>query len=124
LGYSFDVDEPVAGVQLSYPVTPRLELYPSFDLYFIPGPFDLWSLNFDVKYHPPSRYRALYVGGGINYSRAGYYAVSNSDTNLNLLAGLEGRRRARVHPFVEMKLIVGDGSALQLGGGASWGRRR
>lgn len=122
LGYSFDVEELILGAQLSYPVTPRLDLYPSFDFYAIPGAVDLWGLNFDVKFHPPSRYGALYVGGGINYSRASYYGANSSDTNLNLLVGLERRWRPRVHPYVEMKVIVGDGSSLQLVGGMSWGR--
>ena len=121
LGYNFDVDDPLLGAQLSYPLTPQLELYPSFDYYLV-DPGSLWSLNFDVKYHPPTRYGALYGGGGINYSHARLFGRGASDTNLNLLAGLERRWRPRVQPYVEMKLIVGDGSSLQLVGGVSWGR--
>jgi len=45
--------------------------------------------------------------------------VSGSSTNLNLLTGLEGRR-GRTRPYVEAKLILGDGSAFQLVGGISW----
>ena len=120
LGYSFETDNLLLGAQLSYPITPRVDLYPSFDFYFI-DPGSLWALNFDVRFRPPSRSGAFYVGGGINYSSfsPGGGGGSNSDTNLNLFTGLEGRR-PRVWPYVEARLILGDGSAFQLAGGLSW----
>ena len=121
LGYNTDSKDALIGAQVSYPVGPRLELYPSFDYYF-QDPGSLWALNFDVKFHPPTRYGALYVGGGINYSHASVFGVGGSDTNLNLLAGLERHWRPRVQPYVEMKLILGDNSSLQLAAGVSWGR--
>jgi len=120
LGYNFDVDELLLGAQLSYPITPRLDLYPSFDYYFVSSPASLWSLNFDVKYRPPTRYGAFYVGGGINYRHASVSGVGGSDTNLNLLAGFERVWRARVRPYIETKLILGDGSSFQIVGGMSW----
>jgi hypothetical protein len=117
LGYNFDVEDPLLGAQLSWPVTPRLDLYPSFDYYFV-DPGSLWSLNFDLKLRPPARTRFLYLGAGLNYSRASVGGFGNSDTGLNLLVGLEGRR-SRSAPYVEAKLIVGDGSSLQIVGGFS-----
>jgi hypothetical protein len=118
LGYNFDVDNLLLGAQLSFPITPRVDLYPSFDFYFV-DPGSLWALNFDVRFRPPSRYGAFYAGGGINYSRFSGGGGSNSDTNLNLFTGLEGRRQ-RVWPYVEARLILGDGSSFQLAGGLSW----
>src|SRR2546422_8452653 len=52
----------------------------------------LFRSNFDLKYRPPTRYGAWYVGGGLNWSHRSSGGVSGSDTNLNLLTGLEGRR--------------------------------
>jgi hypothetical protein len=114
IGYNFDGEALLLGAQLSYPITPQIELYPTFDYYFI-DPGSLWALNFDVKYRPPTRYGAWYVGGGLNYAKA----TGGSDTNLNLLTGLEGRR-GRTRPYVEGKFILGDGSSFQLVGGVSW----
>ncbi|MGH7674514.1 MAG: hypothetical protein ACREMV_04505, partial [Gemmatimonadales bacterium] len=119
VGYNFDVEEVVLGAQLSYPITPQVELYPSFDYYFVQG--SLWSLNLDLKVRPPTRAGALYVGGGLNYSHAGEGA-DRSSTGLNLLAGLEGRRRGSV-PYVEAKLVLADQSAFQLVGGFSFSFR-
>jgi hypothetical protein len=114
LGYNFDVQELVAGAQLSWPISPRLDLYPTFDFYFV-SPGTLWALNLDLKYRPPTRYGAWYVGGGLNFLKA----TGGSDTNLNLLTGLEGRR-GRTRPYVEARFIVGNGSTFQLVGGLSW----
>jgi hypothetical protein len=118
VGYNFDASKALLGAQLSWPIVPTLDLYPSFDFYFVNGG-SLWALNFDVKYRPPTRYGAWYLGGGLNYSHGSSGGISSSSTNLNLLTGLEGRR-GHTRPYVEAKLIVGNGSAFQIAAGLSW----
>jgi hypothetical protein len=118
IGYNFDVDELLLGAQLSWPITPQFDLYPTFDYYFVSGG-SLWALNFDVKYRPPTRYGAWYLGGGLNYLHASAGGASGSDTNLNLLTGLEGRR-GRSRPYVEAKFVLGNGGQFQIVGGFSW----
>lgn len=118
LGYNFDVDELLVGAQLTYPITPDIALYPTFDYYFV-SDGSLWSLNLDLKYRPPTRYGAWYVGGGLNYSRSSANGNSTSDTGLNLLTGLESRR-GRTRPYVEAKFILSDESSFQLVGGLNW----
>ena len=117
LGYNFDIDELLLGAQFSWPLAPRFDLYPSFDYYFV-DPGSLWSLNIDAKLRPPTRYGVLYVGGGLNYSHASFSGNGSSDTGLNLLAGLEGRR-TRSAPYVEAKLILAGETSFQLVGGFS-----
>lgn len=117
IGYNFDAEELLIGAQVSWGITPQLDLYPTFDYYFV-DPGSLWALNFDVKYRPPTRYGAWYVGGGLNYSRRSVSGNSAGDTNLNLLTGLEGRR-GRTRPYVEAKFILGDASSFQIVGGFS-----
>jgi len=118
LGYNFDVNDLLIGAQLSWPIMPSLDLYPTFDYYFVSGG-SLWSLNFDLKYRPPTTYRAWYVGGGLNWSHSSSGGVSGSNTNLNLFTGLEGQR-GRTRPYVEGKFILGNGSSFQIVGGVSW----
>ena len=119
LGYNFDNGgNALLGAQLSWPIVPALDLYPSFDYYFVSGG-SLWSLNFDVKYRPPTVYRAWYLGGGLNWSHASAGGTSNSDTGLNLLTGLEGRR-GRTRPYVEGKFILANSSSFQIVVGLSW----
>ena len=118
LGYNFDGDAALVGAQASFALAPSFDLYPSFDFYFV-DPGSLWSLNLDVRYRPPTRYSLLYFGGGINYSRASAGGLSGSDTNLNLIGGVEGRRR-RATPYGELRLTIGNGSSFQIAGGVSW----
>lgn len=118
VGYNFDVDNLLLGAQVSYPITPDIAIYPTFDYYFV-DVGTLWALNFDLKYRPPTRYGAWYVGGGLNYSHFSSGGSGSGDTNLNLLTGLEGRR-GRTRPYVEAKFVLGNGSMFQLVGGFSW----
>jgi len=37
VGYNFDGDDLLLGAQLSWPLTPDLALYPTFDYYFVSG---------------------------------------------------------------------------------------
>ncbi|MGH7531270.1 MAG: hypothetical protein ACREMN_12860 [Gemmatimonadales bacterium] len=118
IGYNFDVDELALGAQLSLPLLRDIDLYPTFDYYFL-DIGSLWALNFDLKYRPPSRFGTWYLGGGLNYLRRSAGGTSAGDTNLNLLTGLEGRR-GRTRPYVEARFILGDDNMFQLVGGFSW----
>jgi hypothetical protein len=118
IGYNFDTDDLLLGAQLSWPISPQFDLYPSFDYYFVSGG-SLWALNFDAKYRPPTASGAWYIGGGLNYMHASSGGFSASDTNLNLLTGLEGRR-GRTRPFAEARFILGSGGTFQIAGGFSW----
>lgn len=113
-GYQFDFDDAVVGAQAAWPIASRLEFYPSFDYYLVDAG-SLWALNADLKFRPPTRRGAFYFGGGLNYLNGG----GGGDTNLNLLAGLERRRRG-TRPYLEAKLVLGGGNAFQLVGGFSW----
>ena len=113
LGYNFDADALTVGVQATLPVTSRVELYPSFDYYAV-NLGTLWALNVDMKFRPPSRTGAAYVGGGIDYLHNS--AGGGRDVLLNFIGGFEARRRPFV-PYVEGRLILGGGSIFQIVGG-------
>jgi hypothetical protein len=117
LGYNFDMNDVLLGAHMLWPISPRADLYPSFDYYFV-DPGSVWSLNADLRIRPPSRYGVFYLGGGVNYSRFSNGTVSSSETGLNLIGGLEGRR-TRTRPYVEARFILGDQSSFQIVGGFS-----
>lgn len=118
LGYNFDGEAALLGAQAAFPLAPRVDLYPSFDFYFVSG-YSLWALNVDARYRPPTRLGLFYFGGGINYLRQSNNGFGNSNTNLNIVGGIESRRR-RAAPYLELRLTVGDGSTFQMVGGFSW----
>lgn len=115
LSYNFDAEELGIGAQFSYPLARRLELYPSFDYYFVDNG-SLWTLSADLKYRLLVDREWLYAGGGLNITRASVGGNGNTDAGLNLLAGLE-TRLGRVHPYAEGRLTIGDGSMFQLAAG-------
>ena len=116
LGYEFADDEVVLGAQFSIPFARRLELYPSFDYYFI-DPGSLWALNADIKYRLPlGRPNWLYLGGGLNFSDLRVAGVGSTHAGLNLLGGVESLR-GTVHPFGEGRFIISDDSRFQLQAG-------
>lgn len=112
--YNFDFEEAGVGAQLGVPIGRRLEFYPSFDAYFV-DPGSLWALNADLKYRPSLARSTdwLYLGGGINFTGFSNGPVDDTDVGLNLIGGVEPYR-GMVHPFVEGRLILGNGSQFQL----------
>jgi len=118
VGYIFDGGNAFIGAQASLPVARQVDAYPSFDYYFVSGA-TLWSLNLDARFRPRGPYRYGYLGAGLNLSHASVSGFgSNTDTNLNLFGGLEGKR-GRMRPFAEARLIVGNGSSFQIQGGVN-----
>lgn len=112
MAYQFDVRDPGVGGQISVPVYRQLSLYPSGAVYLV-DTGSLYAVNADVKYRLPS---LLYLGGGLNLLRRSVNAAGSTDAGVNLLGGFEARR-GPIHPFVEGRVILNDGSAFQLAGG-------
>lgn len=118
IGYNFDYEALVVGAQFGAPIGPYLEIYPSFNVFFV-DPGSAWAVNLDLKYRMPMQGADwLYVGGGLNVTRT-KVTVSHTDANANLLAGIESRR-GTVRPFGEFRLTVGHGSTVQLVGGLNF----
>ena len=119
INYDFDIEEIGIGAQFGAPLANRLEFYPCFVWFFVdPGSF--WYLYADLKYRvASSQPHWLYVGAGLNLSRFSFEGEGNTDAALNLLAGAESLR-GRIHPFVEGRLVLGDGSRFQLAAGLNF----
>lgn len=118
MSYQFDLEEFAIGAQLSVPVVRGIELYPSFDYYFVdPGSF--WNINADLKYRPSASASWLYLGGGVNIARATIGDATSSDAGVNGFVGMESRR-GRVHPFAEFRYTNNDGSTAQISFGLNF----
>ncbi len=119
VSYNIDARDLGIGAQLSVPVARHLEFYPSFDYFFV-DVGSLIAINADLKYRLATEsLNWLYVGGGLNISRAAAGGVSSTDAGVNLLAGAESLR-GTVHPFGEFRLTVGNGSTAQIAVGLNF----
>jgi hypothetical protein len=114
--YNFEVEEFGIGAQFSYPVSRKLEFYPSFDYYFV-DPGSLWQLNADLKYKLREEHNWFYVGGGLAIGRASIGNFDDTDVGANLIGGWETLIGQRVHPYLEGRLTLADETAFQLAGG-------
>jgi hypothetical protein len=114
--YNFDVEEFGIGAQFSYPVSRKLEFYPSFDYYFV-DPGSLWQLNADLKYKLREEHNWFYLGGGLAIARASAGNFDDTDVGANLLGGWETLIGQRVHPYLEGRLSISDDTRFQIAGG-------
>jgi hypothetical protein len=105
-GYNFDMEEGSLGAQLHLPLSYSIELYPSFDYYFV-NSGNLLGINGDLKFRTPGA--PLYFGGGLNVLTGD----GNSDTGFDLFGGFE-TRYGQTHPFIEARGLFHDNSSLQV----------
>jgi hypothetical protein len=105
-GYNLDSDDWLIGAQIHLPLSRSIELYPSFDYYFV-NPGSLVGLNADLKFRTPGA--PLYLGGGLNILRAS----GSSDTGFDLFGGLE-TRYGRTHPYLELRGLFHNNTTVQL----------
>lgn len=116
VGYNFDFQRALVGAQLLLPLGRRVELYPSFDYYFVDSG-SLFGINADLKFRfPTGGPSVFYAGGGVNWLRASAGGNSNTDTGWDFLFGLESRWGV-THPYVEGRVITHTNSAFQIAGG-------
>jgi len=105
-GYNFDSEAWLIGAQLHLPLSPSIELYPSFDYYFV-DPGSRVGLSADLHFRTPGA--PLYLGGGLNV----LHESGTSDTGFDLFGGLE-TRYGRTHPYLEARGIFHDNTTVQL----------
>ncbi len=87
VGYNFDVEKALIGAQLLLPIGRRIELYPSFDYYFV-NSGSLLGISGDVKFRFPTGGESVfYAGGGVNWLRASAGGNSATDTGWDFLFG-------------------------------------
>lgn len=115
-GYNFDNDRALIGAQLLLPLSRSVELYPSFDYYFV-DQGSLIGLSGDLKFRVPTGGPSvLYVGGGVDFLRRSVGGVSDTDTGWDILFGIESRM-GLTHPYIEGRVLNHSGSAFQLAAG-------
>ena len=114
--YNFDVEEFGLGVQFSLPVARRLEVYPSFEYYFV-DPGSLWQLNGDLKYKLREEHNWFYLGGGVGIARRSVGNFDDTDVGANLFGGWETLIGQKIHPYLEGRLTLADDTRFQLAGG-------
>ena len=119
LSFDFDAEEIGIGAQIGIPIGRRVELYPSFDYFFV-DPGTLWSINADVKARVfGERLEWLYTGAGLGIERIELSPFDDTDPGVNLFVGAE-TLRGRIHPFAEARLRFADRNSFVLAAGLNF----
>lgn len=112
IGFDFDAEDALIGGQILLPITRSVELYPSFD-YYLRDAGTWLGFNGDLRFRLNARTRSVvYLGAGLGVLHRSD-GVDDTDAGLNLFGGLDAHAGA-VHPFVEGRLRLNDGSAFQI----------
>jgi hypothetical protein len=117
--YNFDVEDFGIGAQFYVPVGRHLEVYPSFDYYFV-DVGSLWQLNGDLKYKLREEHNWFYLGGGLALARRSAGGFSDTDVGANLLGGFETLIWKKVHPYLEGRLTLRENTTFQLAAGLNF----
>ena len=119
LGYNFHSDDAVLGLNLTVPISTRIEFYPSIDLY-VPDSGNQVGFNGDVKVLLPLKSGPnIFGGGGIGLVNRNEGTFSNTDVGINLLVGIESKV-GWVHPFGEIRWMIYDDPQLALFAGVNF----
>ena len=125
-GFASNHYDAFIGAQIAFPVTPRVDIYPSLDIYFPGNSTTAWALNADVRFWPRLQVPnpGLFVGGGLSYTHASvdvlpFGTVSSSDTVLGLLGGWDFKA-VSWRPFVQLRIVIGDADRVEFGGGVNF----
>ena len=120
-GFNFDRAEALVGAQFAWPVSSKVDAYPSIDYYF--GDGSALGFNLDLKLrnigNAAGSQAVFYVGGGLNMLRTSFNGNSDMDTGGNLFIGYESRV-STVHPFFEIRGLLHEQSAVQIVGGLNF----
>ena len=113
IGANFDYDDVFLGGHLAAPISSRLDIYPSFDIYF-PDSGSRFALSLDLRVRFPSTSDLqFYAGGGMNYLHRSEGDTDHGDVGGDLLGGFDARL-GRVRPFVEGKILLHDDTSFQI----------
>jgi hypothetical protein len=117
--FDFDAEEIGIGAQIGIPLGHRVELYPSFDYFFV-DPGSLWSVNADIKARIfGQRLEWLYTGAGLALEHIELEPFDDTDPGVNLFIGAE-TLRGKIHPFAEARVRFADRNSFVLAAGLNF----
>lgn len=122
VGYNFDREDALLGAQVALPVGNTVDVYPSLN-YYLTDVGSAVGFNFDLRLRNVldvnDRDAMFYVGGGLNMMRNSVDGSSDTDTGGNVFVGYESRA-GDLWPFVEVRGLLHDQSAVQIVGGLNF----
>lgn len=109
------------GGQVSVPVAPQFDVYPSLDFLFPGSGVSVWAINGEVRYWPKLAmpHPGLYVGGGVDITHVSVSGGSNTKAAPAIVGGWDFKATSW-RPFVQMHIVFGTYDRVEFGGGVNF----
>ena len=108
------------GGQVSLPVAPQFDFYPSFDVFF-PSVGSVWAINAEGRYWPKLAMAnpGLYVGGGVDITHASAGGLSDTKAGPAIVGGWDFKA-VSWRPFLQIHIVFGTDDRVEFGGGVNF----
>lgn len=110
------------GGQVSLPVAPQFDFYPSFDVFFPGSGTSVWAINAEGRYWPKLAMvnPGLYVGGGVDITHVSVSGFGSDTKAGPAIVGGWDFKAVSWRPFLQIHIVFGDDDRVEFGGGVNF----
>lgn len=110
------------GGQVSIPVAPQWDVYPSFDFFFPGSGVTVWAINGEGRYWPKLSMPnpGLYVGGGVDITHVSVSGFGSDTKAGPAIVGGWDFKSVSWRPFLQIHIVFGTDDRVEFGGGVNF----
>jgi len=110
------------GGQVSIPLAPQWDFYPSFDIFFPGSGVSVWAINGEARYWPRLAMvnPGLYVGGGVDITHVSVSGLGSDTKAGPAIVGGWDFKAVNWRPFLQIHIVFGTDDRVEFGGGVNF----
>ena len=110
------------GGQVSIPLAPQWDVYPSFDIFFPGSGLTVWAINGEARYWPKLAMAnpGLYVGGGVDITHVSVSGFGSDTKAGPAIVGGWDFKAVNWRPFLQIHIVFGTDDRVEFGGGVNF----
>jgi len=110
------------GGQVSIPLAPQWDFYPSLDFFFPGSGTTVWAINGEARYWPKLAMvnPGLYVGGGVDITHVSVSGFGSDTQAGPAIVGGWDFKAVSWRPFLQIHIVFGNDDRVEFGGGVNF----